>query len=187
MHGAGPHGIGRCRDGAGCGGPPVAHSPGLARGRGHVDARANVTPEHAGLADHLVGADTAQLRWTVCGDHDQRHTGLIGLDNGRVEIDRSSSRCRDDDGWNTGDLGDADGKEACGALIETHVQSDLTALLGLRKRHGEGGRSGARRDDRIGETAANELIDHHPCLRGGRIHSDSLSRAAHASVTRCRQ
>ena len=48
------------------------------------------------LVDRLAGADPAQLRRPVGGEHDQRHAGLVGLDDGGVEVGRRRARGAED-------------------------------------------------------------------------------------------
>ena len=101
-----------------------------------------------------------------------------------MQIDRCRARCRDHQRWNARDLRDTHREEPCHALIEAHMQRDLSALLGLGQGHRQRGRTRSWRHHRIGNAAPDELIDHDQGLRGGRVHIASLSRAAHASVMR---
>ena len=63
-----------------------------ARDRGTQVARpAHRGPVEAPLVDGLGCADAAQLRRAVRGQHEQRHAGVVGLDDRSVELDRSGA------------------------------------------------------------------------------------------------
>ncbi len=69
--------------------------PGHARpGLGHADLAepAHCVPVQLELVDGLVGAGAAQLGRPVGGQHQQRHPGLVGLDDRGVEVRRGRAR-----------------------------------------------------------------------------------------------
>ena len=112
------------------------------------------------LVDRLAGSDVAKLRGPIGREHDHRHTRLVGLDDGRVQVGRGRPGGAEHNGRDAGGQGRAEGEEAGAALVEDHAHLDLRlSPEGDR----QGGRARAGGERRPADAAASQLLGH----RGG--------------------
>ena len=100
------------------------------------------------LVDRLPGADLAQLRRAVGGQHDQRDPRLARLDHGRGEVGRGGPRGAGERDRPPGRLRDAQGEEAARALVDVRVRAK-PRLAGERQHE--------RRRARPGEVQASVM------------------------------
>ena len=70
------------------------------------------------LVDRLPGADVAQLRRAVGGQHEQRHARLVGLDHGGRVVGGGGAGGAGDRGGDAGRLGQAEREEGGAALVQ---------------------------------------------------------------------
>ena len=119
---------------AGHPGPGLRH-PGLAE-------PPHRAPVQLQLVDRLVGAGTAQLGRTVCGQYEQRHPRLVGFDHGSVELRGGRARRAQQQDRLAARLGQAEREERGTALVDTHVQPHVAA----RQRSKSASASGALRE-----------------------------------------
>ena len=88
------------------------------------------------LVDRLARADVAELRRPIGSEHDHRHTRLVGLDDGRVEVGGGRSGGAQHDGRDPGGEGRPEREEAGAALIEDHSSPRSRAAARGRRRVG---------------------------------------------------
>jgi hypothetical protein len=84
----------------------------------HVEEPLRRSAVQAELVDRLTRPDLAQLGWTVRGEHDQRHAGLVGLDHGRQVVGRRRAARAGQHGRAPRRLGQAEREEAADALVD---------------------------------------------------------------------
>ena len=90
-------------------------------GQAGADRRAHLGAEVAQLLHGLVGAGAQHLVGPVGAQHDQRHPGVVGLDDGRAQVGhRGTGRHRDRDRPPAA-RGQADREEAGGTFVDPHV------------------------------------------------------------------
>ena len=124
----------------------------------------------ADLVDRLPGADTAQLRRPVAGEHDQRDRGLIGLADGGVEVGGGRPRRAGDRDRLAGGVRGSESQERRRALVDD-ARRDDPALP--QQGQGDRGRARAGTDHRPLDPRARELFDQRRCECGvavGRVH-----------------
>ncbi len=107
------------------------------------------------LVDRLPGAEVAQLRRAVGGQHEQRHARLVGLDHGRRVVGRRGpGGARERDGA-PARLGQAEREEGAAALVQVRRRADPRLA-----REAQDERRGARagRGAGLAQAAARELV-----------------------------
>ena len=138
--------------------------PGQARpGLGHADLAepAHRVPVQLELVDGLVGAGAAQLGRPVGGQHQQRHAGLVGLDDRGVEVRRGRARGAQHRGGPAAGLGQAQGQERRRPLVDPNVQPQLAALARVEQRQRQRRAARAGGHDGLAKAASPQLIDEH--------------------------
>ncbi len=108
------------------------------------------------LVDRLAGADLAQLRGPVGGQHDQRHACVPGFDHRRVEVGRGGARGAGDDHRAPARLRHAKGEEAGAALVQDGHRPELGPA---GEREGQRRVARPRRRDRVAQPATHQLVD----------------------------
>ena len=145
---------------------PATASTGSARaGRlGHPDVggpahRAAVEP---GLVDRLVGAGAAQLRRPVGGEHEQRHPAASASSTAGVQVRRRRPGGGEHRHRAAGRPwpGPAPGRRRSARRCARAAAAGRALGGGQRERHRRG--AGARREHRVGDAAAHQLVDQHP-------------------------
>ena len=167
--------------------PPERVRPGLAGQRAPVGGHPRPLLGQPGLAepahraavqldlvDRLVGAGAGELGRPVGGQHQQRDRRLVGLDHGRVEVGRrrpggAQHRHRPPAG-----LGQAEGGERRGPLVDPDVQPQPAALLQLDQGHGQRGAARSGRQDGLAQPAPGQLVAEGQAERGRRVHERGL-------------
>ncbi len=130
------------------------------------------------LVDRLAGADVAQLRRAVGGQHDQRDAGLVGLDHGRQQVRGGRAGGAGDGHRLAARLGGTEREEAGRALVDVRpgVQP---RLAGERQHDRRVARAGAGAG--VLHPAAHELVeqraDHQVAVGGGRGHDAGMENA----------
>ena len=125
-------------------------------GHPRVGEETGGSPVEVLLVDRLRGADVASLGRTVRRADDERHAGEVGLDDGRVELDRrGAARHDDDDGTRRGE-GEPDREEPRRALVEPDVDPDAVVAAEPER---ERARTRPRSDHRVGDAGARPLVD----------------------------
>jgi hypothetical protein len=158
--------------------------PGGPGGRVAVGRDVGEEPDGVAVEVHLVGglrrSGVAQLGGTVGGDDDQRHAGVVGLEQGRMEVGGGRPRRAEHQDRAPGGLRRAEGEERRRPLVEVHVQAD-PLVVGQCQRQRR--RPGPRRQHGFGQPGAGELVDEG--AGAGRAHGHpgaSESRRAERSV-----
>ena len=107
------------------------------------------------LVDRLPGAEVAQLRRPVGGQHEQRHARLVGLDHGRRVVGRRGpGRARERDRA-AARLGQAEREEGAAALVQVRRRADPRLA---REAQDERGGARAGRGAGLAQAAARELV-----------------------------
>jgi hypothetical protein len=122
------------------------------------------------LVDRLTGADPAQLRRSVRGQHDQRDRRLVGLGDRGVQVGGRGPGSAEDGNGPARGLRRAEREEAGRALVDDHGRLDRRLAP---KRDGKRGRARAGGEDRMARAAAGELLDQRRGKRRvavGRVH-----------------
>ena len=119
-------------------------------------------PAHRGaveleLVDRLPGADPAQLRRAVGGEHDQRHRRLVGLADRRVEVGGRGARGAEHADRRAARLRGAEREEGGGALVDDHASPRSPA--GARAPRASGVEREPGESDRVPQPAARQLLD----------------------------
>ena len=94
---------------------------------------AHLRPEDADLVGGLVGVGAAQPGRPVRGDHDERHPRVVRLEHGRVQVRHRGPGGADDRGPRAA-LGQPEGQEAGGPLVDPRVQPEQPRLRGVVRR-----------------------------------------------------
>ncbi len=89
------------------------------------------------LPRRLIRADPVGLRGPVGGEDDERHTRLVRLEDGRVQIRGRSPRGGDHDGRPAGLDAQAQREESGDPFVDPHVQGDPSRGRELRRRKRE--------------------------------------------------
>ncbi len=76
------------------------------------------------LVDRLAGADVAELRRPVGGQHHQRDAGVASLDHGRRQVRRGRARRAGDRDWRGRCLGRSEREESRAALVDVREAAD---------------------------------------------------------------
>ena len=106
--------------------------------RGHGAEGAHVIAVGLQLVCGLRRAEALQLRGSVAGQHDERDTGRLGLDNRRVVVRQGRARGAHERHRTTARLRKAQTEKSRPALVDIHINSQIlgSALLQLVGRHG---------------------------------------------------
>ena len=123
--------------------------------RARIDCRQHVRAEDAPLLDRLRSTNAVQLGWPVGGGDDQRHPVEVGLDHAGKQFGDGGARGHQDQDRPTGGAGQAEGHEACRALVAPDVHPQPAGSDGQGQRR----RTRARRDHGISDAATLELVD----------------------------
>ncbi|SQC36736.1 Uncharacterised protein [Rothia kristinae] len=147
----------------GQGGEGVGESGGLRAGGllgvvGEVHADPHVGAEDAGLVRGLVGAGAAQPRGPVRAEHGQGDLGVVGFHDGRQQLPDRGAGGGHHRRRRAGGLGQAQGGEAGGALVDAHVHLQRPGVGGGRQRVGQGRGPGAGGDHRVPHPRADQRV-----------------------------
>jgi hypothetical protein len=146
----------------GCSGPWFWHA-GLAE-------PAHRAAEQLDLVDGLVSAGAPELGRPVGGERQQRHAGLIGLDDRGMEVGRRRARGAQHRCRAPARLGQAEGGKRRGALVDPDVQPHPALPLQVEERHGQRRAPRSRGDHDLAQPAAGQLVAERDAERGGRVH-----------------
>ena len=116
--------------------------------------------EHLGLqVGGLVGPGAAQARRPVGREQQQRQAGVVGLQDGRVQVRHGGAR-RGHHGRRHRRVGGgaAERHEGGGALVVPHVQAHLPGALGGLERVGERGRARARAEHDVADAPREQGV-----------------------------
>ena len=106
------------------------------------------------------------------------------LQHRRVQFGHRGARRRHHRHRPAGGLGQPDGEEAAGPLVDPHVQAQPAGGVGGVQGEGERRRAGAGGQHRLADAAADQLVDEHPGERGGGVHPPSLRRRGRRRAVR---
>ena len=162
--------------------------------RAPVRVLAGTAFRHADLVEHpyrvavqlhlvggLVGADTAQLRRPVGGEHDERHAGMVGLEHGRVQVGGGSTRRTHHRDRAAARLGQPEREETGRPFVDAYVQADVAAAIGTMEGERERSVARPRRQHRLADPAAPHLVDEHAGECGGGVHTSASTPASRSS------
>src|SRR5699024_2434554 len=122
------------------------------------------------LLDDLVGAGGAQLGRSIRGAHHQRHTRAIRFQHRGVKVRGSGSRGANQRDGSARSRGDAQRQESGTAFVDPNVQRQRALRGDLTQRQQQRRVPRAGTHDDVFNGVADQLVDEHRRLRGGRIH-----------------
>ena len=125
-------------------------------GHGQVCRPAHVRAVQADLVDRLAGAAVAQLGWTIGGQHHQAHPVVERLGHRRQVVGGRTTRRADQGDAPAPGLGEAEGEEAAGSLVELHPAAQ--PRLGVCGQH-QRCRARARRADHVAHAPVRQLLE----------------------------
>ena len=126
-------------------------------GRVHVDRR-HLRPEDPDLVGGLVGVGAAQPQRPVGGDHHQRHPGVVGLEHRRVQVRHRGARRAHHRGPRPA-LGQPEGEEPGGPLVDPGVQPEQPGLGGVVRRERERRVPRTRRQHHLADAVRDQRGD----------------------------
>jgi len=103
----------------------------LALGRTELMEQSQRHTEEVALVCGLVRPGALQLGGAVGADDDQRHQGMAGLQDGRMEVGHCRSRGREDRHWLAGELGQTQGQKSSGAFVHPDMEPEPAAAVRL--------------------------------------------------------
>jgi hypothetical protein len=125
--------------------------------------------EDAEVVGGLVGVGAAQARRTVGGDDDEPDIGMSGLEDGWVQVGDGRARRADHRRGRAG-LGQAEGEEACGPLVDAGVQAEVPRLGRVVRRERQRRVPGPGREHHLGDAGPlDEGRDHLAGQPGRRV------------------
>ena len=160
----------RCGDGPAHGRAPRPVLALRVRRHGRRQGEPHRPAEDPRLHDRLVRAGPDQLRRPVRGEHQQRHPGVGGLQDGRVQVRDGGARGRRHRHRTPGPQREAQREEAGGPLVDPDVQPQATGGVGGVQREGQRGVARAGAEHGVGDPAAHQLVDDHLRVRGRGVH-----------------
>jgi len=95
---------------------------------------------------------------------------VVRLDDSGEQVHRSGARRRDDRDRPLRRLGQAERQEACGALVDPHVQPQPAEPVGLVQRERERCVTRAGAEHGFSHTPSDHLVDHDRGQRRRRVH-----------------
>ena len=151
--------------------PPGGVLPGPVVRRADLDEQPHRVAVQLELVDGLVGAGAAQLGRPVGGEQQQRHVRVRRLEHGWVQVGRGRPGGGDDGHRAARGLREPEREEGRGPLVDPDVQPQPPGPVRIVQREREGSRPRSRRQHRLGDPAADQLIDQDAGQRGRRVHT----------------